>query len=449
MSPQTVRWSPRALLAAAGLLAALAAPAPGAEPARQDADEATVFVLDTQLQARRGVLVAIDARQVTLQDESGRRTPLPMSQVLAVFAAAADADPAFGVGAVSPGGARIEPVERTRRRLLAEPVGFLETVAGERLMGGPVAAPAPDADRKAVKDAVWWSQPMLGVRAVPLDGVARIVSPAAAGAASAQPAPAPAADEVRLANGDQLTGFVLSAGAAVELEQAEKATLTLPFERVASITLANRRKRPSGAMAFLAEGSVVAVDAMTLGPDGLVLGPPGGADPAPLPVGLRAFVPRAERLVPLSSLAPTSQTPPPGRRFADPISLRRHPDDPAFGVPPALSAWDILLPGPMTVVYTLPADLRAGRLAFTASIDTSAAPWGDAVLIVSMGGRELARQRLNIDRPAAAVNVVLPASPGSPSLLTITLDPGEQGPIHDRVTLHRPLLLAEPPAPGR
>jgi hypothetical protein len=72
--------------------------------------------------------------------------------------------------------------------------------------------------------------------------------------------------------------------------------------------------------------------------------------------------------------------------------------------------------------------------------------WGDCVLVVDqtgvkgIGGKELARVRLNGETPEADLNMEL-LTGGGP--LRMTLDPGENGAIQDRVVLRQPLILVK------
>jgi hypothetical protein len=84
----------------------------------------------------------------------------------------------------------------------------------------------------------------------------------------------------------------------------------------------------------------------------------------------------------------------------------------------------------------------ARRLSMRVVLPESCRRWGDAIVVVEIGTspvRELARERLNGDRPVVEVNAALDAPKGS--ILRIRLEAGENGPVQDRVLLRQAIVI--------
>jgi hypothetical protein len=86
--------------------------------------------------------------------------------------------------------------------------------------------------------------------------------------------------------------------------------------------------------------------------------------------------------------------------------------------------------------------LPEGASRFACTVDAPIETWTDCIVrvIADRNGRErqVFEQRLHPDSPDAGINVELPRGT---SALIIEIDPGEYGPIQDRVLMHRPRLL--------
>ena len=71
---------------------------------------------------------------------------------------------------------------------------------------------------------------------------------------------------------------------------------------------------------------------------------------------------------------------------------------------------------------------------------SDAIPWGDCILTVARSiPMEHTRQRISAEQPA--IRDQPPHRARNARTLTITIEPGAWGPINDRITLRRPLLL--------
>ena len=318
--------------------------------------------------------------------------------------------------------------------------GVLELVTGERLPGR-VAARQRVEDEAETSAALWWRRPERDPVRIPLDLIDRVVLDPGAHLESET-----SADVVLLRNGDTLRGFVERIGTAVIIDTGG-APAEVTLDTVAVIDLANPREPFDGMVAWLDDGSVLAVTSLSSGAEGTVrlLGAREVpeeteavdvlAEEIPLEhlSGLE-FAPGSLRT--LGSIEPESQTPAPGRRWTEPLDVRGGA---------ALGLGDIVLPGPMAVTWIIPAG--ATRFATSVELPEAMRTWGDCEVVVAGESREgeveLSRHRLNAESPIARINAELPA-PGEPRRrLRITLEPGAYGPIQDRVTLRRPVLLVE------
>ena len=86
------------------------------------------------------------------------------------------------------------------------------------------------------------------------------------------------------------------------------------------------------------------------------------------------------------------------------------------------------------MTYELPED--AARFGGTFELDENTAPWGDCVVSIELDGREIFSQRLHENRRTAPFSVTAQGRE-----LTVRVDPGEYGPILDRVSLKRAIVL--------
>jgi len=318
--------------------------------------------------------------------------------------------------------------------------GVLELVTGERLLGRVAARQRVD-DEGQTSEALWWRRLGRDPVRVPLDLIDRVVLDP-----SAHLEPEPASDVVLLRNGDTLRGFVESIGATVSVDTGA-APGEVALDAVAIIDLANPPEPFDGMVAWLDDGSVLGVTSLSPGDGGTVRlldareapDETEAADVLAEDVPLDRlsgveFAPGSLRT--LGSITPESWAPAPGRRWSEPLGVRA---DAALGLS------DIDLPGPMTVRWIIPAG--ATRFATTGELPEGMRTWGDCDLVVAVESRsgevELARHRLNAASPVARINAELPAPGEARRRLRITLEPGAYGPIQDRVTLRRPMLLVE------
>jgi hypothetical protein len=159
----------------------------------------------------------------------------------------------------------------------------------------------------------------------------------------------------------------------------------------------------------------------------------GGTGELPIEA-LLALVFDAGRLTGLGEVEPAGTAIAPDRRWSEPVLL----GDPSTAL---LGAPTVEIPGPMSVWWTLPEG--ATRMSVVAELPASMRRWGDCELVIEVGEvgawRQVARERLNAERPEVGVNVPLDGT-----MLRITVEEGRYGSIQDRVVLRRGLLLIEP-----
>lgn len=423
----------RALCAAALLVAGVcpAQPGPPVEKRRQ----APIRVLiDRSLQETPVRLLAIGQGTVTFTPlsepaEAPARTR-PLADLLAI--------------APAPDAAPILPAVSNE----AAPLVALVTTDGQRLVGY-VREPGDGETTKGGEGAALvLESAALGRIVLPLDLALELeFIERPAGASS----PSGADDTVILTNADRIDGFVESIGPTVIIRpKGADADTEIPLDRVGRILLSNPPKPSSGILLWLSDGSVVALDG-ALESDGQTLRSTLRLGKAPLSVPLTsvgALSLDAKLIRALASLTPASYRPAPERRWTRPP----HAGD-ARTAP--LGAADIEIPGPMTVEWVLPAGVS--RLAGTAELARSTRGWGDCELIIEDLGsgtpapapQRLFSRRLTAQAPSARFDVALAPTPSADHRLRVTVDPGQGGPIQDRVFLRRPLLMLGDGGPVR
>jgi len=402
-----------------------------------NAQAVRITLIDSALKARAVELVRLElpggtgVSKLVVSDARGVQT-LPLASAAAIA-------PEWWIV----DDAALTPTARAPAATLAS----ILLVDGQRLIG----AIAPAIDAPVDDQVIRWSHPRLGALPIAIDRVARIVFDDSVVA----PEPAPSGDSVLLGNGDRVTGFVDAIGPDILLSPStpsgspKAAAVRIPIDQAAMVQLSNPAQRAAGPTVWLADGSVLATPRLEIDTASLkvTLAPLGSAAGASVELGdLRGIALDAGRLTALASLPLAGFGPTGGRRIAEPPRLRPVGQGPATS---PLGADDIELPGPMFAEWNLPA---AGdmRIAGWVSLDPDARSWGDCEVVVSAvdagsGGavRELARQRVNAAQPVVPINALL-AGARTGSRVRIAVEPGEGGPIQDRVTLRRMLLLSAP-----
>jgi len=355
---------------------------------------------------------------------------------------------AWAEGQPSPGAAAIDAWA-----LAGAP--FIELIDGQRFVGRPGRISADG-------ETIAWLHERFGTLLFPLDEVARFVMRPGATDTVTTSSAAAKSDTIWLINGDRLEGFLESIGPRSGGEgfaltiDAGGAPVTIPVDQVIRAQFANPRQALAGPVAWLADGSVVRLAAIETDPQRSVLsltasaarrvgGPPGDASESPGTIAtarfstteLSAIVFDSSRVLPLAGLEVLSHRP---------IGLSRRPGpriDAVDAIPAALGAADVLLPGPMEVEWALPTGVT--RVVGTARLDEVDTTWGECIVVAELltrGGipREVARIKLGNTAVLASLSADL-GTTAAGERLRIRVEPGELGPIRDRVRLERVLLL--------
>lgn len=267
-----------------------------------------------------------------------------------------------------------------------------------------------------------WNSPILGDVAADLDAITSFT--VADSAAGRPPLRAGSDDVVELINGDTLTGFVDKITAEKLVLSVEDTPLDLEWSRIARVALANPIKQSPGTWITLDGGTRLRGDQARLDDTGLKLETADGRQVAAPAAGVRAI-----------EFA--------GKRRLDPIARAGFEvtgGGSVFGVPmpPVIDGDRVQLHAPVSVTFELPDG--ANRFAATASLDPADLKWADCVIVIADSKGELARHRLHAKSPRVELSVVSRSPSG---LLRVTIEPGVNGPVRDRVTLTDTVYLVE------
>ena len=308
--------------------------------------------------------------------------------------------------------------------------GWVDLTDGQRVVGVPARRETTDGDTIA------WNHDRFGVLWIALDEVRRVKAPGTSSGETRALVPwNPLTDRVLLRNGDTLSGFVLSIGEEIVVELDDGRTTSAIMDLVSTITLANPAADPEGMTVWLADGSVLSAASMVDLGDGTVRLDLAGGAWAPVPLGeVRAIAFEIAALAAVGAPASSSVTTPPDRRWSAPpeaIPPR------GSATAPFLYSGDLLVPGPMTLRWSLP----EGAVLFgtVAEMNPASFPWGDCEVVVRDGGREVFRAQLCEASPEVEINVPLRSRE-----LEIEIEAGRYGPVLDIVRLRRPMLRVAP-----
>jgi len=249
-------------------------------------------------------------------------------------------------------------------------------------------------------------------------------------------------DLVIMRNADRVTGFIESIGPKI-LVSVDDSLVELDLDRVEQIFIANDPEPIGGTYLRFSDREILRVIGfdyapqtpieISIDPTSLGLHDTGTTDWRFDPGSLEALWvdDASQRVFALSEIEPESiETM--GDRVWVPAPVVMNQD----ASHEALRSVDFH--SPARVRYPMP----AGASRFACSIEAPIEIWTDCVvrIIADRNGRErqLFEQRLNADSPDAGINVQLPS--GTETLI-VEIDPGEHGPIQDRVLMHQPRIL--------
>jgi len=380
------------------------------------------LLLDDQLRAKPITLLALDGETIVYEDDRGRRREATFAGFAALLPMAPERISASA-----------EPDPPSAQQNDGADLGLVELTDGQRYPGQ--AAPTG-----GTGEALVWSHPSFGRIVVPLTRLASVVlRPTEDGSALQPPREERFEDRLLLINGDRLIGFALSLGDPVEFE-TEQRVLRLPIQRVAEAQLANERQPLQGLAVWLDDGAVAVVESLRTRDQTVRLRLPDGQTASYPLDDVRAVAFQANQLRPLSDLKPIEQRAVGDRALLDGLT----PTPTSTGLSAAdLNAVDLLMPGPMSVRWEIPAGAR--RFSALAELPLDALPWGECELIIEVDGDERLRERLDSQRRRVRFNVPLDGEE-----LEVRLEPGARGPINDRVILRQALILLgdSPEQPG-
>ncbi len=363
-------------------------------------------LIDNQLRSRSVSLVGLDGREVEYVDDSGRTRRAPIGSLIALL-------PVMNTGAASIGEAGIGGADE----------GVVELVDGQRLPGRLV----PTAGGGEV---IVWEHSSFGEITIALEDIA--VMARTRSAHEALGTGERVEDELLLVNGDRLSGFVIELGEPVEIE-TESGVVRVEHDRVAGAALSNPSKPLTGMIVWLADGTVAQVDSALTESSGVIsLSLTGGQSARYEMRWVDGLAFEAGGIVALSSLEPIEQRGLDERLYAWGIEREAR----VVRTDIALRAGDIVLPGPMEVVYELPEGTT--RISGGARLPAGIGRWGDCEVVLAVDGLEVWRERLHSGASSAVFNIEARGE-----TLTIRVEEGRYGPVWDRVTIERAMIAVE------
>ena len=297
-------------------------------------------------------------------------------------------------------------------------LGRLTLVDGQ-VLTGQLAADGPWSEERLA-----WSCPPLGtVRGIPLERIAGLTLPGHAPSAASSP---PAADELRLANGDALAGFVAAVspqGVSLEPEAGGPAA-TIAWDAIAGLRLANPAAAlPAGDLLRLPGGTRVAASSVRFDGESWTF-ELAEASPLRLPAAAVAAVQPAAsglRLLDLATVSPEEAAP--AEAFGLPFPVR---------VTPA----GVEAHAPTELLFSAPGDAAVRRVRVRLSLSPEAAASPLASVDASLAGGDPVR--LDAKNPTAELTGDAPEAP-----LRLVLTEAEHGPVLDRVRIEAIDLLVE------
>ncbi|MBC03560.1 MAG: hypothetical protein CMJ34_09710 [Phycisphaerae bacterium] len=377
----------------------------------------TIRVIDESLEVRNGDPVRIEESRVLVFDGApGLPTIIPTEELVAIV-----------TGPVTSRSTYLSDRKSAARAGDDAPIAvpYLELVDGQRFPG--TLRPGTDGD------PVWRSAWVKDLR-FDLDRISKLklseddqVVPTAVDA-----------DVVVLSNGDRIEGLVMEIGMNVEIEvdrpDGDTGSVTIPIDRVASISLVNPMEPASGSMTWLRGGHRIRSESVRIVGDGYIslMSPLVGGDTAEIPLDfLVATVVDADRVIPLASRKVVSLEPGPAGEIRpwipEPTPLPGHH---AFDAPP------IRMDGPLRVRFDLPS--RGGRLAMTLERPMEIGA-GRLVFRILDDGRVVHSVIVDEDEPVHRIVVDFESD-----RLGMEIDPSDDGPFHDSIVLREAIIVRPP-----
>lgn len=382
-------------------------------------------VCTRDLKLRESLIDHADERELVLLSEYGIRSRVAMSDVLfMVQSETQDAPVAEIVGAPLP--------ERSPVRLV--------TLIDAQVVRGTIIEPELPEQLAFTLIA---GRSTRGQARIPIGRVRRIADvqapPVSNDAASLRD------DTLITRTGDEIVGFIESIGPMTRVSLRDGSELEIETSRLSEVHFANERENTPGIYLTMNDHETLRAGVfeydnqqpITIDVDTTALGLDDTGNSTWIfdTNSLRSLqvIDPALRVVGLGEIEPDRVEANGDRDWVPvPVLLDR------ASAHPTLSSIDF--PSPMRVSYTLP----RGATRFACNIETPVQQWTDCVVRViaqsNSGANTLLEQRFNSTSTTAELNMRLPI--GATALI-IEIDPGEHGPIQDRVLLHQPRLLIE------
>ncbi|MGV6815348.1 MAG: hypothetical protein ACWA5W_10135 [Phycisphaerales bacterium] len=370
------------------------------------------------------VLEANQDRILTI-DPLGLRSPIPLDSIFFAYQNP-DSPPTFTANILTDDDSSSRPTDRSIR-LIDNQILFAEIL--------------DNADPDTLRFNILTGSTTRGTCSLPIDQLLSIHTPEEL-QSSNQP---PADDDIlTTTNNDRFVGFIESVGPLTSIDTNNQ-LITLPMEHIKSINLANPAQPAIGTMLITNQGTRVLSKSFETDFQRQtkieVLGSSLGLDssasttwlmPPDLLIGIEINHP-SQHIVALSDLAARSITPTGHRDWTPAPAIIDNPTN------PILSTID--LRAPISVVYDLPAGTTRFACTLIAPINT----WTDCLatitIISDLGTQtQLIHTRLHADHPEQIVNTPITSDARQ---IEIRIDPGEHGPIQDRVLVQSPRLLIE------
>ncbi len=244
-------------------------------------------------------------------------------------------------------------------------------------------------------------------------------------------------DVIVLANGDRLEGIIGSLGSNITLEPLDAApgqTVSIPFDRVGAISLLTPPRPSTLPRVWLDDGTVVDIQQITLGDDGLyrlrgvslVQSEQSLLLDSGAVVGLLFYPPG---MMPLAS-TPIAAVQAPAYRLSVP-----EPKSNASLAP--LGVEPITIVGPLRVEYRMPSGWTEALLIADALLPEDSRQYADFDVIIRSDGAPPATLHFDRSSPSGQIRAAV-----SGPKFSIEITEGRFGPVQDRLVLSQAMLLS-------
>lgn len=377
------------------------------------------------LQLIKSIVLEANQDRILTTDQLGLRTSISLDPIFFAYQNP-DSPPPFNANILSDDDSSSRPTDRSIQ-LIDNQIVFAEIL--------------DSADPDILRFNILTGSKTRGTCSLPIDQLLSIHTPQDFQSSKAIPADD---DILTTINNDRFLGFIESVGPLTSIDTNDQ-LITLPMEQIKSITLANPPQPAIGTMLITNQGTRIFSNTFETDFQRQtkiqVLGSSLGLDPSAsttwlmppdLLIGIEINHPH-RHIVALSDLAARSITPTGNRDWTPAPTIIDNPTN------PILSTID--LRAPISVVYDLPAHTTRFACTLIAPVNT----WTDCLatitIISNLGTQtQLVHTRLHADHPEQGINTPIPSDARQ---IEIRIDPGEHGPIQDRVLVQSPRLLIE------